>query len=224
MPTMFGVNLKMKNFTIYFLLIFTIFSCNKTTDKILIHEFTPTASSWNVLKWNTINERNPFQIRETVDSKNRVTKLEFLKNGKEYEDVLCYLPTLVEYEYLPNKIIEKLFINGEQMEATECEMQFKTIYHLDNNYISKVETFRKFDTINFSKKELAELRKYVSEYELNISNDSTNTEIEFYYHSFAKMNGIYPTNKDYKYDPNNYYYGDTPENKSIINGIKKIKN
>jgi len=102
-------------------------------------------------------------------------------------------------------------------------MPFKTIYHLNNNYISRTETFRKFDTINFSKNELAELKKYVSEYELNICNDSTNTEIEFYYHSFAKMNGVYPTNKDYKYDPN-YYYGDIPENKSIINGIKKIKN
>ena len=214
----------MKNFTIYFLLILTLFSCNETADKILIHEFTPTASSWNVLNWNTINDKNPFQIRETVDSKNRVTKLEFLKNGKEYEDALCYLPTLVEYEYEPNKIIEKLYINGEQMEATECEIPFKTVYHLNNNYISKVETFRKFDTINFSKNELAELRKYVSEYELNICNDITNTEIEFYYHSFAKMNGIYPTNKNYKYDPNNYYYGDTPENESIINGIKKIKN
>ena len=38
------------------------------------------------------------------------------------------------------------------------------------------------------------------------------------------MNGIYPTNKHYKYDSENYYYGDEPEAESIINGIKKLKN
>ena len=214
----------MKNLTIYFSLIIIFLSCNKATEKILIHEFTPTASSWNVLNWNTINEKNPFQIRETIDSQNRVIKLEFLKDGKEYEDALCYLPTLVEYEYQPNEIIEKLFINGKEMEATECEIHFKTIYHLKNNYITKVETFRKFDTINFSKNELKELRKYVTEYELKVCNDSTNTEIDFYYYSFSKMNGIYPTNPNYKYDSNNYYYGDKPESESIIKGIKKLKN
>ncbi len=165
----------MKNYIIYFSLIFTIFSCIKATDKILIHEFTPTASSWNVLNWNTVNAKNPFQIRETVDSKNRVTKLEFLENGEEPESGLCYLPTKVEYEYQSNKIIEKLFINGKKMEATDCEMPFKQIYHLNNNYISKVESFYKFDTINFSKKELLELKKFLSKYKLNICNDSTNT-------------------------------------------------
>ena len=214
----------MKNFTTYFLLIFIFSSCNKTTEKILIHEFRPTASSWNVEKWNTINDKNPYQIRETVDSKNRVIKLEFMKNGKVLENRLCYLPTVVEYEYQTDRITERLYSNGQPMEATECEMPFKTIYHLKDNYITKVETFRKFDTINFSKNELNELRKYVSEYELTVCNDSTNTEVEFYYHSFAKMNEIYPTNKHYKYDPENYYYGDEPEAESIINGIKKLKN
>ena len=211
--------MKKKIQLILFFLILIFFGCSQTTEKILIHEFTPTASSWNVVSWNTINEKNPFQIRETVDSKNRVIKLEFLKNGKEYKDGLCYLPTLVEYEYLQNKIIEKMFINGEEIEATECEMSFKTIYHLENDYITKVENFRKFDTINFSKGDLKELRKYIREYQVIICN-SSNIEISFYYHSYSKMNGLYPTNKNYKYNPNHYYYGDKPEAELIIRGIK----
>jgi hypothetical protein len=214
----------MKNLTIIILTYFIITSCDSQTERILIHEFNPTASSWNVEKWNSDNDKNPYQIRETVDSKNRVLKLEFTKNGKVLENRLCYLPTIVEYEYQTDRITERLYSNGQPMEATECEMPFKTIYHLKDNYITKVETFRKFDTLNFSKNELKELRKYVSEYELTICNDSTNTQVDFYYHSFVKMNGIYPTNKSYKYDPNNYYYGDEPEAESIVSGIKKLKN
>jgi hypothetical protein len=214
----------MKNLTIIFLTSLLISSCNSQNNRILIHEFSPTASSWNVEIWNSDKNSNGYQIRETVDSKNRVVKLEFMKNGKVLENRLCYLPTVVEYEYQTDKITERLYSNGQPMEATECEMPFKTIYHLKDNYITKVETFRKFDTINFSKNELNELKKYVSEYELNVCNDSTNTEVDFYYHSFAKMNGIYPTNKHYKYDPENYYYGDEPEAELIINGIKKLKN
>ena len=213
----------MKKNKVYFLLLFMFFSCSNTTEKVLIHEFTPTASRWNIINWNSINKKNQFQVRETIDSKNRVIKLEFLKNDKEIENALCYLPTLVKYEYLPNKIIENLFTNGAKMDATECEMPFKTIYHLKNNYITKVENFRKFDTINFSKNEIAELKKYISEYELIICNDNTNIEIDFYYQSFTKMNGIFPTNKNYKYEPH-FNLGDEPESESVKKGIKKLNN
>ena len=214
----------MKNLTLIFLTSLLISSCNSQNESILIHEFSPTASSWNVEKWNSDKNSNGYQIRETVDSKNRVVKLEFMKSGKVLENRLCYLPTVVEYEYQPNKIIENLYANGEPMEANECEMPYKTVYHLKNNNIEKVERFSKFDTINFSNEEITELKKYIPEYNLTICNDSTNCEVEFYYHSFAKMDGIYPVNKNYKYDSENYYYGDEPEAESILNGIKKLKN
>lgn len=212
----------MKNFTTYFLLIFTLLSCNKTTEKVLIHECGETSSSYNLIKWNITDKDNRLALKETVDRKGRVTKLEYLVN--QNGGSLCYLPDVVEYEYEKNKIIEKLYKNGIEMEATECEMPYKTIYHLNKNYIEKVETFFKFDTINFSKGEITEIKKYIPEHRILICNDTTNSEVEFYYHSYAKMNGIYPTNKNYKYDQNNYYYGDEPEAESIVNGIKKLKN
>jgi len=214
----------MKNLINIILILFFVASCNSQNEKVLIHEFSPTASSWNVEKWNSDKKLTGYQIRESVDSKNRVVKLEFMKNGKVLENRLCYLPTVVEYEYQAEKIIENLYANGERMEATECEMPYKTVYHLKNNYIEKVERFSKFDTINFSKEEITELKKYVPEYNLTVCNDSMNCEIEFYYHSFAKMDGIYPVNKNYKYDSENYYYGDEPEAETILNGIKKLKN
>jgi hypothetical protein len=210
----------MKNCTTYFLLILIFLSCNKTTEKVLIHECGETSSSYNLIKWNISDKDNRLALRETVDRKGRVIKLEYLVNYNG--GYLCYLPDVVEYEYEKNKIIEKLFKNGNEMEATECEMPYKTIYFLNKNYIEKVENFFKFDTINFSKKEITEIKKYIPEHRILICNDTTNSEVEFYYHSYAKMNGIYPTNKNYKYDPSNYYYGDEPEAESIVNGIKKL--
>ena len=200
-------------------------SFDSQNERILIHEFSPTASSWNVEKWNVDEKTNGYFIRETVDSKNRVIKLEFMKDQEVITNRLCYLPTVVEYQYYSDKIIEKLYVNGKPMEATECEMHYKAVYHLKNNYIEKIEKFRKFDTINYSDKEIIELKKYTPEYTfINCDDDDSNYEIEFYYHSFSKMDGIYPVNTNYKYDSEHYYYGDEPEAESIINGIERLKN
>lgn len=197
---------------------------NSQNERILFHEFSPTASSWNVEKWNIDEKTSGYLIRETVDSKNRVIKLEFLKDKKVITNRICYLPTVVEYQYYSDKIIEKLYINGKPMEATECEMHYKAVYHLKNNFLEKIEIFRKFDTVNNSDKEIIELKEYTPEYSLINCEDDSNYEIEFYYHSFSKMDEIYPVNRNYKYNSEHYYYGDEPEAESIINGIERLKN
>lgn len=45
----------------------------------------------------------------------------------------------------------------------------------------------------------------------------------YYYHSFARMNGFYPVNKNYEFI-SDYYYGDQPEKESIQEELKKLKN
>ena len=37
------------------------------------------------------------------------------------------------------------------------------------------------------------------------------------------MNGIYPVNRNYKFIPDEGFYGDELENKSIIDGLKKLR-
>lgn len=77
------------------------------TENILYHSCGTTASSYSLVEWNIENSKDRFAMRETVDNEGRVKKLEFLINN-DYP-TLCYLPKIVEYEYEPNKITEKLF-------------------------------------------------------------------------------------------------------------------
>lgn len=197
-----------------------LIGCN--SNKILYNECMETSSSYKIVKWNIDDKNNRYALRETVDGKGRVLKLEFLfnQNGSS----LCYLPDIVEYEYESNLIIERLFKQGKEMIALDCEMPYKYIYHLKDNYIEKVESFFKFDTDNYSAEEIKDAKKYIPEHYVFKCDDSTNTEIEYYYYSFAKFNGIYPVNKGYKFEYGNYFYDREPVKKEILKGIEKLKN
>lgn len=65
-------------------LFFLAFAINNSYgQKILYHEYLPTASDWDIIEWNT--KKNPekdFILKEYVDEKGRVTTLEFLYNNK----------------------------------------------------------------------------------------------------------------------------------------------
>jgi hypothetical protein len=214
----------MKQILLITILVVSTFSL-KGQEKVLFHKYGPTASSWKIYKWNIPDPTNEIWIlKETVDEKGRVIELEFLKNGKLIQDHVCYLADRVTFKYEKDKIIQELFYDTIRPVANECEMYYKTIYHLKNEYIDKVETFYRFDTINYTPEEVHEVKKYVPEHFIFTCNDSTNTEIEYYYHSFAKLNGIYPVNKGYKFEYGNYYYDQEPVNTEILKGIKKIKN
>lgn len=206
------------------IIIVFFFNLTKGQETVLYHCYSPTASSWDIIKWNVTDTINiPFILKETVDNQGRVKQLEFLKNGKLIGDNLCYLANKVTFEYNSNKIIETLYQGNEVMLATDCEMYYKTIYYLDEDgFITKTESFAKYD---FSKSDLLEIKQWkewVPEYVEKLAENETNLEIDYYYHSFAKMNGIYPVQKNFKLT-NDYYYGDESERESIVNGIRKLR-
>lgn len=201
-----------------------LLSCNRNIETILYHEYSPTASSWDVIEWNTSKpiDKN-WIIKEIVDRKGRVIELQFLKDGKLIEDPLCYLANKVKFEYTKTSIVEILYHFDEEIIATECEMKYKTIYHLDNNkYIHKIESFAKYDFEGLDSVEIANWHQWVPEYSM-VSADSVDAQIEYYYHSFAKFKELYPISKNYKLDRSNYYFGSEPEEKSISKGIKKYE-
>ena len=217
----------------FFLLTNSVFS----QEKILFHEYEPTASSWNIIQWNIIDTINvKWVLKEIVDDEGRVKELIFLENGKVNFAGLCYLATHVTFEYKNRKIIEKLYRADEPLLATECEMHYMSIYHLDDeNYIEKQEIFFAFDFSGMDSASIEIIRKYIPEYHVIIPGFVPITEdeyklapiqlqVDYYYHSYSKMNGIYPVSRNYILDESNYYYGDEPEKTSIINGIKKLKN
>jgi hypothetical protein len=191
-------------------------------EKIIHHEYSLTASSWNVLEWNV---KNPNEkrcvIRETLDSKGRVTMLEFLKDGKLITDNLCYLANKVVFEYGQNQIIETLYNSEKQLLATDCEMWYKSIYHLNKeNNIEKIERFSKYDFTNISPDEIEKWKTEWAPAHRIEKPDSTMLQIEYFYHSFGKMSGIYPVSKNYVLDEESYYFRSEPEKTSIKNGLK----
>lgn len=45
-------------------------------------------------------------------------------------------------------------------------------------------------------------------------------KVDYFYHSFGKMNGIYPVSENFELNEAHHYYGDEPEKTSILNGLK----
>ncbi len=205
------------------ILTFTIFGfLANGQEKTLFHSYSPTASSWKIIERNIRDTTNVIWVlKEIVDEKGRVKELQFLKNGKLISDHLCYLANRVTFAYQPNKIIEELFWDSTPPIANECDINCKTVYHLTNNHIDSLEMFHCFDTENYTEEEVNNAKRYAPERFTFICNDSTNTEIDYYYHSYAKLNGIYPVNNGYKFKDKHYYYDREPVNTEILNGINK---
>jgi hypothetical protein len=203
--------------------IICIFLVSAGVDKkqhIYYHKYHQTASDWDIEKWNlsdTAGEK--YLLKETVDTSGRVIKLEFLEKGKSAGS-LCYLANMVTFSYQGNKIMETLYSDTSLLYATDCEMHYQTIYHLDkNNFIVKVERLAKYDLNNLGGSTLQQWKEWVPEHTTVIADSSS--VVDYFYYSYAKMNGIYPVAKTFRLT-NDYHYGDEPERQSIVGGIKKL--
>ena len=213
----------MKKITIQILvslLFLMTLSCNRQ-EKIIYHEFEPTASDFSITKWN-LNQKDSsyYYLTEKVDFKNRVIELKFYENGKSNFDYLCYLQTWVKYEYPDETTIIQTNLNRKGIpEANiECELPSKIIYHLSENkkYIVSTECEYEYDhkhyqKLGWTKKNISEI---ITELELDKSNASI---IDFYSKSLNKLSGIFPVDKEF--DIETYYFSPLEKEKIII-GIK----
>jgi hypothetical protein len=189
------------------------------------HMYSPTASGWDIVEYSLYDTSGTkYLLKEYIDTKGRVTELQFLKDGLLIDDPLCYLANRVTFEYSENRIIETLYHGEQTLIATDCEMYFQTTYHLGNEgYIIETESLAKYDFNGLEKNEIEKWKEWVPE--LKIVKDTTglNLQVEYYYHSRAKMNGVYPVNRNYVLVEDGYY-GDEPERISILKGLNKRKN
>jgi hypothetical protein len=195
-------------------------SCNGQ-ERILKHEFEPTASDFRISKWNLKqNETSDYYLTEKVDSQNRVIELKFYKKSKSDFDHLCYLQTWIKYEY-PNDftiIQTNLNSNGVPEANIECEIASKIIYHLSNDKkrILKTEFEYKFDQTPYLKNGWKEeaIIKLIKELK---ANEKTANIIDYYSKSFAKMNGIFPVNSEFNIEQ--FYFSEL-EKERILIGVK----
>jgi hypothetical protein len=208
---------------IFILLVLHFVNHANGQDKVIFHKYEPTASSWNIIEWNTKDTLNTIWIvKETIDNKGRVSQLEFLKKGKLINDHLCYLANKVTFEYSDNLIIQTLYSGDLPLMATDCEVPYKTIFHLDKeNYIEKIEIYAKYDFNGMDSNQIAQWKKWVPEYRL-VTSEEKQLHVDYYYHSYAMFNGVYPVSRNYELI-DNYFYGDEPEKSSIIIGIDKLR-
>ena len=148
--------------------------------------------------------------------------LEFLKNGELITDNLYYLANRVKFEYLENQIIETLYDSDQELLATDCEMWYKSVHYLNkDNQIERIERFSKYDFTNISKDEIEKWKtEWAPELRIEKPDSETMLQVDYFYHSFGKMNGIYPVSENFKLNEAHYYNGDEPEKTSILNGIK----
>lgn len=178
-----------------------IFITQISAQTVLYHEYEPTSSDFKIIKWNINADSLPnWYLIEKTDNNGRVTELNFMKNGSYLSPSLCYLPTRIKYEYSFNTIAQYNYFGEDIAYADECENVFKKVYHLnDNNYIYKSENYYEYDTENHSKKEIQELKRFISEV-MEENEFSVSPFIGYYQYSLSKMNKIFPISEEFNSD------------------------
>lgn len=215
-----------------FLLLLACMRTGAAQEKIVYHKIYTGATDtrpvvidlWNVSEGEKL-------IRETVDTNNRVVKLEFLRNGA-LSGQGRFPIARITYEYDGNKIIETAYDESEQrIYVDKHAAHYQSIYHLDDDgFIGKVERAYDFETIDPVWEELgverpsrADLEKESEEYYAYFYKDKP-LEVEFYKYSYYKLDGVYPVSKDYQLDPDyEGKYLDTWMEGGIEEGVKKLK-
>ena len=203
---------------LFFILI--SFSCSGQ-EKILYHEFVPSASDFGISKWNiNQNDLSAYYLTEKIDSKNRVIELKFYEDGKNNFKHLCYLSTWIKFEYPNKRTIIQYNLNPDGIpEANiECELPSKIIYHLSENQkiIIKTESEYEFDKNYYLK--IGWTNEFIEELLNGLKSEQrTAFVIEFYLKSWTKLNGIFPVSTEFDLD---HFYFNELEKEKVINGIK----
>lgn len=213
-------------------------------NKILYHAYSPTSSDYMITKWNISRDsfsQYQFYVEETVNNKGQVIQLRFLENGIPCKDNLCYLADIVRFEYPnPSQIIETEYeCDGiNPMNALFCEVNYKTIYAIDNKcnilnaeieyFIDKEAAIKAgiYSGINDEGIKI-ELDSFEEE-KKNINLEENYASIRYYSKSFAKYNGKYPIHKKHeeywinKAEKEDWY--DRVETDEVIKCIKNNRN
>ena len=202
-----------------------MFLCNSCIAQKLhtyYHKYSPTASDYDIVQWKLSDTtRQNFLLKETVDNKGRVIKLEFLNKALPGSS-LCYLADKVIFKYQGRQIIETLYLSDTLMYATDCEMYYKSIYQLDRrNFITRIDRFAKYNLLNLGGSSLKQWKELVPEH-IILNSRVTPLQIDYYRYSYAKLNGIYPASKNFEL-ADEHYYGDEPERKLIVTGLRKLR-
>jgi hypothetical protein len=202
-------------------------------DNLIYHQYEQSASDYNIIKWNINKDSLAFYkwyVRETIDNKGRVSRLDFLESGQLNKNRLCYLPDFIIYKYPDcNTIIEELYnADGTPMNGIECEVPYKRIYRIDKGcniislqldyYVDSVSILKAGQTSKDVKIELDYINKVKNEVSTGIYKEFNASFIWFYFKSYMKYNRKFPVKQDFKKE---HISVDNIENRDALNCIKE---
>jgi len=193
----------MKNINILLLLICLISFCsclnqNEDSENIpYIHKINITASSIELVEFNTKEKSNMSYVTESLDKFGRVIELKFYNSRNElaYAGSGFYGGQIIRYEYIDGKIIETFFNSLTTLSNDFCcsEAPYRHVYFLNKeNKITDIELLYKLD-FTWKKESLEKAEKHLKFYQEYQEPKSKLNTVFGYTYSFAKMNGINPT-------------------------------
>ena len=162
-----------------------------------IHKVKGTATSIEMIEFNTKERHNITYVTETVDSMGRVSELRFYNSMDE----LTYAGSgflggpIIRYEYLENKIIETFFETETTIAHDFCcsEVPYRHIYYLNKeNHITEIDFLHKMD-FEWNNESLQETIKNLKLYKEFESHDTRLNHVFGYQFSYAKMNRVNPS-------------------------------
>jgi hypothetical protein len=215
----------------FILSLFLFFNLQGAEERIVYHRiYTGSNEDRPIVvdSWNDDTGRK--QIRETVDGKNRVKKIEFLRDG-ELSEYGNFPVALVTYEYIDNTIVETAYDKHEKnIYVDKYAAHYQSIYYLNpDGFIEDVKRISDFETVDpvwvetgIERPTQAQLEQESQEYFDHFYKDKP-FEVEFYKYSFHKLDGVYPVSENYSVDTNyEKEYMDTSMEQGIIDGVIKL--
>jgi len=176
-------------------------STRKENYNILYHSYNNSASDFHINKWNIDSINLPARyVIEKVDQKGRVKELKFFKEKSLKYSILCYLNPWVKFDYPSERIIIAYFLNykGEEDANIECGMPSKITYYLSEDRKTIIDSKSEYNLNKefyikngWDKTELENLLETLNSEKLN------SQVVSYFSNSFNKMNGIYPTSKEF---------------------------
>ena len=146
--------------------------------QVRYHAFEPTASEPVLTKWNLDKPDSArWFIKETIDAKNRVAELAFFDRKGLFDGFTCFEPSIITFSYSRDKIVQRCwYANHKPMRADECDVSYKTIFHLNNhNEILWADRYYLIGDSDIVRKDTIFIKS-----------------IWYFYYSSAKMDGINP--------------------------------
>jgi uncharacterized protein YxeA len=172
-------------------------SCS-TESKIneFTHKIKFTASSVELIEWNTKDTIENSYVKEFVDDKGRTIELRFynFKNELDWTGSGFYGGPIIRFDYEKNKIIETYFTTENDLayDFKTSEVPYRQIYLLnDQNQIVDIKQIYKID-FALTKESLNKTIEHLEFYKDYTFENIDLKNVVGYKFAYKKLNGINP--------------------------------